>query len=240
MPQTDLELKAVDEAIKLNWAKALEINVEILKDFPEDVPTLNRLAKAYMEIGELQKCVKTLKSVLKIDKYNPIAVKNLQKAEQFHTKGKKNNNFTIRKIKSSCLFIEEPGKTKILRLLNLAPKSILISINPLDEVNLLPKRHTIQIINIEGKYIGALPDDVAKRLTTLIKGGNKYEAFIKSAEKKEIDIFIRETHKGNKYKNQPSFLTRLKEIKEKDLKTEAEERESEEKDKEKEEEDQEL
>lgn len=240
MPQSDLELNAIDEAIKLNWSKALEINLEIAKEFPGDVPTLNRLAKAYMEIGDLQKCVKTLKSVLKIDKYNPIAIKNLQKAEQIHTKGRLPNKLPTRVMKSACLFIEEPGKTKILRLLNLAPKSVLISINPLDEVNLIPKRHTIQITNAEGKYIGALPDDVAKRLTTLIKGGNKYEAFIKSAEKKEIDIFIRETHKGNKYKNQPSFLTRLKEIKERDLKTEAEERESEEKDKDKEEEDQEL
>lgn len=241
MPQTELELKAVAQAIKLNWAKAAEINTEILIEFPEDVPTINRLAKAYMEMGEINKCIKTLKLVLRIDKYNPIALKNLQKAGQIHVKGgKKTNNLPTRTIKSTCLFIEEPGKTKIFRLLNLAPKSILITINPLDEVTLAPKRHTIQILNMEGKYVGALPDDVAKRLTTLIKGGNKYEAFVKSAEKKEIDVFIRETFKGSKYKNQPSFLTRLKDIKEKDLKIEAEERESEEKDKDKEEDEQEL
>lgn len=228
MPESDLESQAINYALKANWPKAIEINLKVLSSSPTNVDCLNRLAKAYLEDNRVSKCLETLRKVLKIDKYNPIAKKNLQRLTANRSKYKTNNNHPKSR-HSFCLFIEEPGKTKILRLLNLAPKSTIINVNPLDEVFLIPKRRTIQITSTDSKYIGALPDDIAKRLTTLIKGGNKYEAFIKSVEKKEIDIFIREIFRSNKFKNQPSFLSRLKEIKEKELIQESEEADSEEK-----------
>lgn len=214
MSSQDSDIRAIDAAIKGKWEEAIVLNLKILESSPNNVAALNRLAKAYLEAGEIAKSIKVLKKVLRVDKYNTIAKKNFQRISEVHAKCKKLNGRNTHAINSSCLFLEEPGKTKVVRLLNLAPKSNLLSVNTLDEVLLTPKRHTIQVVSIENKYIGALPDDISKRLTTLIKGGNKYEAFIKSAEKKAIDIFIRETHKSQKFKNQPSFLTRLKDLKE--------------------------
>ena len=234
MPNFDLESQAINQALKANWPKAIELNLKCLSSSPNDVDCLNRLAKAYLEAGEISKCIKALKKVLIIDKYNSIAKKNLQRLADFH-KCKKLKGVQKPPINPSCLFIEEPGKTKILRLLNLAPKSTITTVEPLDEVYLTPKRHTVQVTTLEDKYIGALPDDIAKRLTTLIKGGNKYDAFIKSVKRKEIDVFVREVHKSNRFRNQPSFLSKLKDVNEKELGFEAEENEKEEKEEDEEE-----
>lgn len=235
MPDSDLEFQAINQALKANWPKAIELNLKFLASSPNNVDCLNRLAKAYLEDNKISKCIETLKKVLKIDKYNPIAKKNLQRLSLNRLKYKRGESFHQRSGSTFCLFIEEPGKTKILRLLNLAPKSTLVNVGPLDEVSLIPKRHTIQVTTLSGKYIGALPDDIAKRLTTLIKGGNKYDAFVKSVEKKEIDVFIREIERSNKFKNQPSFLSKIKEVRDRQEVQESEEAETEEKNEENEE-----
>lgn len=221
MPNSDLESQAINQALKANWPKAIELNLKFLSNSPNNVDCLNRLAKAYLEDNKISKCIETLKKVLKIDKYNPIAKKNLQRLSLDRQKYKRGES--QRSGSSFCLFIEEPGKTKILRLLNLAPKSTLVNVVPLDEVSLVPKRHTIQVTTLSGKYIGALPDDIAKRLTALIKGGNKYDAFVKSVEKKAIDVFIREIERSNKFRNQPSFLSKIKEVRDRQEAQESEE-----------------
>ena len=51
-----------------------------------------------------------------------------------------------------------------------------------------------------------LPDDTAHLLTRLIKGGNKYELFIKSVRVNALSVLIRETFRSKRFKNQPSFL----------------------------------
>ena len=59
------------------------------------------------------------------------------------------------------------------------------------------------------KYIGVLPDDIGKRLIKFINGGNKYEAFVKSANTQSVTIFVRELKRSAKFKDQPSFLHAL-------------------------------
>ena len=108
----------------------------------------------------------------------------------------------------SGVFLYEPGKTKIVNLLNLAPPQVLSSINCGDQVLINPKNHAITVSTNDGTYIGAFPDDLAHRLISLILGGNRYEAFAKSVTTKILSILIRETYRSEKFTNQPSFATK--------------------------------
>ncbi len=50
-----------------------------------------------------------------------------------------------------------------------------------------------------------LPDDIGKRLIKFLSGGNCYEAYIKTANRGKLSIFIRETKRSTRFKNLPSF-----------------------------------
>ena len=43
--------EAIDLAMQSKWQEAVEINQEILENFPRDVDASNRLGRAYMELG---------------------------------------------------------------------------------------------------------------------------------------------------------------------------------------------
>lgn len=194
---------AADAALLSNWQEAIQINQKILKNNQEDVEALNRLARAQVCSGEIEKAQKTYKKVLELDPYNIIANKNVNRINlsNGHTNGK---NIILSQNLSS-LFLSEPGKTKVVGLLNLAPPTVLAVLNYGEEVHLNAKSHAVAVTTLEGVYIGALPDDIAHKLIAFISGGNKYEAFVKSVTPKILTIFIRETERSQKFTNQPSF-----------------------------------
>jgi hypothetical protein len=101
--------------------------------------------------------------------------------------------------------LEEPGKTKLIQLVNLGEQENFINLDPGEEVKLVPYSHRVSITSMDGKYIGRLPDDVAARIKSLIKTGNKYQALIKSVNNKEITVFVREIEKGLGTNNLMSF-----------------------------------
>src|SRR3990172_559103 len=70
---------AITAAASLNWEEAAKINQKILKITNTSVETLNRLAKAYISIGETQKAQKFYKKALDLDPYNIIAKRNLER-----------------------------------------------------------------------------------------------------------------------------------------------------------------
>lgn len=199
--QDDQTNNAIDAALKCDWQKAIDINSHLLKSEPNDLDCLNRLGKAYLENGDNKKASLYFRKVLKIDKYNPIAQKNLARASDTKTT-KKSSGAT----KSQATFLEEPGKTKLIALVNVAPASILLKQDNADCLTLSPKRHTVVVEDADGNYLGALPDDMGHRLGVLIKGGNKYEATVKSVSKSSLVVFLRELERSKKFHNTPSFL----------------------------------
>jgi tetratricopeptide (TPR) repeat protein len=194
---------AADAALSSNWQEAIQINQKILKTNHEDVEALNRLARAQVCSGEIEKAQKTYKKVLELDPYNIIANKNMNKINLSNGSG--NGKSIIFSPNLTSLFLSEPGKTKVVALLNLAPPSILSVLNYGEEVHLNAKSHSVTVNTLEGVHIGALPDDTAHKLIAFINGGNKYEAFVKSVTPKSLTIFIRETERSEKFTNQPSF-----------------------------------
>lgn len=197
---------AISAALSLNWSKALEINTKILDTCPDDIDCLNRIGKAYLELGDYKKAALFFKKVLKISKYDQIASRNLARVTQ--ASAPKKSALNAKKASGPHLltsFLEEPGKTKIVNLVNLAPIKTLLSLDNADPVSLLPKRHTVFIEDQNGNYLGAIPDDLAHRLLILIKGGNKYEGFVKSCSKNILTVFLKELSRAKKFHNTPSF-----------------------------------
>src|SRR3990167_1217474 len=185
---------AITAAASLNWEEAAKINKKILKITDTSVET--------------QKAQKFYKKALGLDPYNIIAKRNLEKITKANGNGiAKSTNGIAQKaqVNLSTLFLFEPGKTKIISLLNLAPPQILATVSCGDEVSLNPKKHSVAVASSDGIYLGALPDDLAHKLIAYIDGGNKYEAYVKCSTTKMLSIFIKEVYKGAKFTNQPSF-----------------------------------
>ncbi len=191
---------AIAAALCCNWTAAIGCNLRIFKKDPCDIDCLNRLGKAYLESGDTKKAVLYFRKVLKLDKYNPIASKNLTRASGTPKIKPKTTSTAVN-------FLEEPGKTRLVALVNAASINILLKQDIADRLTLLPKRHTVVVEDSEGNYLGALPDDLGHRLGVLIKGGNKYEATIKSVAKNIVTVFLRELARSKKFHNTPSFMT---------------------------------
>ena len=196
----DLARKAISAALDGNWKEAISINSELLKINSEDLASLNRLTRAYTELGKIKKAKITAKKALKIDPFNKIADKALKKLEEL-----KEGETVLSSPSSAKLFIEEPGKTKIVPLIHLGSSNIISKLDAGDEVKLEHYRHRVQISTQKGDYVGKLADDVSSRLKKLIKLGNEYQALVKTAEIKEVKILIRETKRGKKAENLISF-----------------------------------
>lgn len=198
--EEELAQKAVASALSGDWNTAVKLNKTLLKKDPKNTETLNRLAKAYFESNEIKKAKTTLQKILKIDQFNQIACKNLNKWKTLRTVKTK----SARKC-SVNNFIEEPGKTRIVSLLYPGDTKTIGKLNAGDEVRLMPHAHRVSTITDEGKYIGRLPDDLAARLRRLIKLGNTYQVLIKSLDPKSVKVFIRETQRSAKCLKTPSF-----------------------------------
>lgn len=204
--EENLTQKAIDSALKCDWVQAIKLNLAILKNDPEDIDALNRLARAYFENGNITKARTTSKIVLKINPENNIAINSIRKFGQI----KKNLSPTKIGVASSMInkgvtFIEEPGKTKVTTLINLGSEKVYTCLNSGQEVLLAPYSHKVSITTLKGEYIGKLTDDLSARLRKLTKGGNKYIVFVKSASKNCVKIFIKEIKRGKDYLNTQSF-----------------------------------
>ena len=196
----DLAQEAISAALTGNWDEAIKINQKILRDDPKSIDALNRLARAHAEIGEVTRARDISQKVLKIDPFNSIATKANEKWKIL-----KKGEISPSKPSSPEAFLEEPGKTKILPLLHIGDSQVLAKLDAGDEVNLNIHAHRASITTTDGKYVGRLPDDLSARLRSLIKYGNEYQVFIKSSDKAEVKIFIREVRRSKKLSDIPSF-----------------------------------
>lgn len=199
---SNLAQQAIDNAILGDWKKASGINLQILADNPNDVEALIRLAKCYFELGNLAPAKKTIQKALKIDPYNLLANKCYSKW---------NNLKSITKRDSKQLpvemFLEEPGKTKIIHLIHPCDKDITSQLNCGEMVNANYSGRRISISTSSGKYIGKIPDDLSLKLKKMNKMGFSYIYAIKSIDNNDIHVFIREIVKPEKHSDTSSFST---------------------------------
>lgn len=201
MEKEKLEEQAIKTALSSHWQEAVELNQEILKKTPLDIDALNRLGYALFKLGKIKQARSYFRKVLKIDRYNPVANKNLKRLAKIKRIEPQKDQAPV----SPSLFLEEPGKTKTVILVKIAPQKILSSLSIGQLLVLYPKRYSIEVRAEDKTYLGALPDDLSFRLIRLIKNGYRYQALIKNIKENFLSIFLRETKRGERLQGQPSF-----------------------------------
>lgn len=195
---------AIAAALVQDWKKAIAVNSAILKADKTDIDALCRLGFAYLKSGQLTSAKRIYQKVLLLDQYNQIATKNLKKLSALKKKDIETDNEGVM---SPMIFLEEPGKTKIVECVHVAPSSVLSTLSAGQEVFLKVKQHGVEIRANNQAYVAALPDDMSFKLNKMIAGGNTYQAIIKAVDKKSVKVLLRELKRGKRFASQPSFTS---------------------------------
>src|SRR5258708_170076 len=204
----NLSQLAIDAAMDSRWDEALKLNKKIIKEEPKNIDALARLARVYMEEGRSSLAKKYYSEVLTIDPYNPIALKNLKIIKSFKKTKSQNGEAHMNPTSklSASLFLQEPGKTKMVNLLKVAEPQKLSMAYCGMSVEMIVKNRRITVADQNGNYLGVMPDDINHHLLRLLHGGNRYDLYIKSIRVNGLTVLIKETYRSKKFKNQPSFL----------------------------------
>ena len=195
----DLQQEAIKAAVNKNWKEAIDLNQKILETYPTDIATLNRLGIAFSMIGKNKKAEENFKQVTQIDPHNPIAKNNLLRLKSNKSTGLMNP------FSQTVSFIEEPGKSKVVPLVNQAEPKIFSALNIGEPVELGHCKHKVKVCHQNNGFIGYLPDNISFRLLHLLKAGYKYNTVMKSVNPKCPQVFIQETHTSKRLKGIPSF-----------------------------------
>lgn len=194
----DLNDQAIRKALQGDWEAAVELNLEILVNTPQNIAALNRLGRAYTELGQKDAAEDAYTRVLKIDKYDVIATKNLKLLP--HQKSNM-SDITL----SDEDFIELPGLTKSTMLIKVASREILLSLVCKQKLHLIPRTRLVAVTTEDKTCIGCLPDDLSLKLNELIKTGYEYAACLKGVNENTATIFLREIKRPKKTTASPTF-----------------------------------
>lgn len=100
-----LSKKAIDAALKAQWAEAVDLNTLILDKNPDNLDAKIRLGRALIQTRRFERAKKIFKEVLKIDPINSVALKNYELAKKCRTEVKGQVQIDTRSL------LKEPGTT---------------------------------------------------------------------------------------------------------------------------------
>ena len=201
----DKAKRAIALAMQNRWSEAVSANQSIIREFPEDLESHNRLGKALAEMGRNREAKEAFRRALEISPNNTIATKNLTRLMQLGDEAPKPcpTGGAAPKV-----FIEESGKAGVTSLLNLASSKMLLKLAPGHLVQLSMEGGTLKVNDPSGEYVGQVEPRLASRLVRLIKGGNRYEATVTSAGERELSIIVREVYQHPSQAGTVSFPSR--------------------------------
>ena len=201
--------RAIALAMEGRWQEAVVANQTILGSVPGDVDTLNRLGRAYMELREYDEARAAYQRAKEFDPYNSIADKNLKRlaALKAESAGDILPKETDRPVEPRY-FIEETGKAGVVRLVNLAPRSVLAKIVAGDRVILEMSDSNLVVTDDTGVALGWMEPKHGQRLARLMAGGNRYLASVVSASETGLSLMVREIYQDPSQIGQLSFPSR--------------------------------
>jgi len=195
--------QAVAAALDADWDRASELNAKILEAAPDDVDARSRLGRAFIEQGKLDEAKVAFAEVLKAEPYNSIAIRGTQRTSQLLEH--KAKSVTTKTKTQPRLFIEDMGKTGILRLINPAPAHILARYSSGAECQLKEQEGLLAVHARDGELLGFLEPKVGRRLIDLIRTGNQYVAAIVSNDQANARVAIREVFQSAENASRISF-----------------------------------
>ncbi|MGD9115971.1 MAG: tetratricopeptide repeat protein [Dehalococcoidia bacterium] len=198
--------QAIALAMQGRWREAVAANEDIITSFPGDVDAYNRLGRAHIELGEYTPAKQAYEKAIKLDPYNIIAQKNLQRLAYLGEAAVADGAGSDRVDPQH--FIEETGKTGVVNLYRLAPLAVLAKIGAGDRVYLKVNGSGLNVENGRGEYVGQVEPKHGQRLIKLMRAGNRYSAAIVSANEERVMIIIRETYQDPSQAGQLSFPPR--------------------------------
>jgi hypothetical protein len=197
--------EAIDLAMQARWKEAVDANREILEKFPQDVDTLNRLGRAYLELGQYKLSRESYGNSVKIDPYNAIANRNLRRLNDL--KETQKTEVETDKVEPQQ-FIEEIGKAGVVTLQDLAPKEKRARTVAGDKAVIKVDGLYLVVENGRGEYLGKIEPKHAQRLVRLILGGNRYSAVAVKSTADHMTVMVRETYQHPSQAGKLSFPPR--------------------------------
>ena len=183
--------EAIDMAMQARWKEAVDVNKEIITNYPEDVDAHNRLGRAYMELGQYKQAKEAYSQSVKLDPYNAIANRNLRRLNDLKVTGK--TEVETDKVEPQQ-FIEEIGKAGVVTLQELAPKEKRAITVAGDKAVLKVEGSYLVAENSRGEFLGRVEPKHAGRLIRLMLGGNQYSAVVVKSTAEGMTVMVRETY----------------------------------------------
>ncbi|MEK7352933.1 MAG: tetratricopeptide repeat protein, partial [Chloroflexota bacterium] len=199
--------QAISLAMEGRWREAVAANQSLIESFPDDVDAFNRLGRAHMELGEYALAREAYEKATRVDPYNTIARKNLNRLSHLGKAVVESKRGGQEKVEPQQ-FIEEVAKAGVVNLRRLAPLEILAKTVAGSRVNLKIDGLRLTVENGQGEYLGQVEPRHGQRLTKLMEGGNKYIATIISSSEEAVTLIIREVYQHPGQAGMPSFPSR--------------------------------
>ncbi len=194
--------EAIDLAMQARWQEAVNLNQEIVHDFPDDVDAHNRLGRAYLELGQYQNARTAYENAARLDPYNSIASRNIRRLNDIkETEAAEVETDKVEPQK----FIEEIGKAGVVALDELAPKEDRARVVAGDRVHLKLEGSILTVADSRGTYIGRVEPRQAQRLVRLMLGGNQYSATVVRSIVDMVTVMVRETYQHPSQAGKLSF-----------------------------------
>jgi hypothetical protein len=199
--------QAIALAMQGRWQEVVAVNKTLLENFPDDIDAYNRLGRAYMELGEYALARESYEKAIKLDPYNTIAQKNLNRLSMLNESAGA-AEAKVQKVEPQQ-FIKEVGKAGVVNLISLARPEVLGKLVMGAVLNLRINGVNLMVDTSGGEYIGQVDHRNGQRLVKLMEGGNKYSAAVVSATAEgSVSVMIRETYQDPAQAGRLSFPQR--------------------------------
>jgi tetratricopeptide (TPR) repeat protein len=195
--------QAIAAALDSDWQRATEINKQILDASPDDVEARNRYGRALLETGRLEEARAAYQDTLKAYPHDPIGLRQVARIALLLEDKRKPD--TTRSKTQTRLFIEDLGKTGILRLVNPAPANVLARYSPGTESTLREQEGLLAVHARDGVLLGFLEPKVGRRLLELIQAGNEYVLALVTNDQTNPRVAVREVVQSPENAHRISF-----------------------------------
>jgi tetratricopeptide (TPR) repeat protein len=198
--------KAINLAMQNRWSEAVELNRELIEEYPGEVDAYNRLGKALMELGRYAEARDAYAQSLRVDPMNTIAQKNYARLTKLAEEEAAADTATAPATPvDPSLFIEETGKTTVTALVDLAPADVLARVTAGDVLTLEVQGSAVRVFGPGGELLGKLEPKLGQRVINLMKQGNRYSAAVTAVDDHSVRVIIRETYRDPSMGDRPSF-----------------------------------
>lgn len=191
--------QAVKLAVNLRWQEAAQVNREYLQRFGEEAEAYNRLGKALSELGQVQDALAAYRRALELDPTNLIAKRNIDRLAALRDAAVSAPPTQV----DTRLFVEETGSAAVATLQAVNADTLAL-LDAGDIVQLQVEGNAVNVVTVNGAYVGMVEPRIGLRLARMMKAGNKYSAAMVSTAG-EPKVILRETFKHPSMLNQVSF-----------------------------------